>query len=221
MSAVGGRVNQAWGLEVVGFFKDEEDIANSPRQNFDVCKPGDFKYKDQNGDKVINEDDVVKMGYDTSIPELNYALNLGFRYKNVGFNAMFQGAGMYTAYLGTTGVWTPLVDGANLSKEYYENSWDMSNNPIYPRLTSRTNNNNYRANNVWYKNVNFLKLRNCEVYYYLPEKWTSKVRMSQCKVFVKGENLMTLTNLKVMDPENIGTNYPTLMGVNLGVSLKF
>lgn len=221
LSAVDGRVNQAWGLEVVGFFKDEEDIANSPRQNFDVCKPGDFKYKDQNGDKVINEDDVVKMGYDTSIPELNYALNLGFRYKNVGFNAMFQGAGMYTAYLGTTGVWTPLVDGANLSKEYYENSWDMSSNPIYPRLTSRTNNNNYRANNVWYKNVNFLKLRNCEVYYYLPEKWTSKVRMSQCKVFVKGENLMTLTNLKVMDPENIGTNYPTLMGVNLGVSLKF
>ena len=221
LSAVGGRVNQAWGLEVVGFFKDEEDIASSPRQNFDVCKPGDFKYKDQNGDKVINEDDVVKMGYDASIPELNYALNLGFRYKNVGFNAMFQGAGMYTAYLGTTGVWTPLVDGANLSKEYYENSWDMSSNPIYPRLTSRTNNNNYRANNVWYKNVNFLKLRNCEVYYYLPDRWTSKVRMSQCKVFVKGENLMTLTNLKVMDPENIGTNYPTLMGVNLGVSLKF
>jgi hypothetical protein len=97
----------------------------------------------------------------------------------------------------------------------------MNSDPIYPRLTSRTNNNNYRANDVWYKNVNFLKLRNCEVYYYLPENWISKVKLSQCKVFVKGENLMTLTNLKVMDPENIGTNYPTLMGVNLGVSLKF
>lgn len=221
LSAIGGRVNQAWGLEAIGFFKDEDDIANSPRQNFDNCKSGDFKYKDQNGDEVIDENDVVKMGYDTSVPELNFSLNLGLRYKNLGFNATLQGAGMYTAYLGTTGVWTPIVGGANLSKEYYENCWDMSDNPTYPRLTSRTNNNNYRANDVWYKNVNFLKLRNCEVYYYLPERWISKAKMSQCKVFVKGENLMTLSNLKAMDPENIGTNFPTLMGVNLGISLKF
>ena len=221
LSAVGGRVNQAWGLEVIGFFKDEADIANSPAQNFDVVRPGDFKYKDQNGDNVINEDDVVKMGYDTTIPEINYSLNLGFRYKNFGFNALFQGAGHYTAYLGTTGVWVPMVDGANLSQEYLENCWDYSSNPIYPRLTSETNNNNYRANSTWYKNVNFLKLRNCEIYYYLPEKWMSKIKASQCRVFVKGENLMTLSNLKVMDPENIGTNYPTLMGVNIGFSLKF
>ena len=69
--------------------------------------------------------------------------------------------------------------------------------------------------------MNFLKLRNCEIYYYLPENWISMAKLSQCKVFVKGENLMTLSNLKVMDPENVGTNYPTLMGVNVGVSLKF
>ena len=221
LSAVGGRVNQAWGLEVVGFFKDEADIANSPAQNFDVVRPGDFKYKDQNNDGVINEDDVVKMGYDTTIPEINYSLNLGFRYKNFGFNALFQGAAHYTAYLGTTGVWVPMVDGANLSQEYIENCWDYSANPIYPRLTSETNNNNYRANSTWYKDVNFLKLRNCEVYYYLPEAWMEKIKATQCRVFIKGENLMTLTNLPVMDPENIGTNYPTLMGVNIGFSLKF
>lgn len=221
LSAIGGRVSQAWGLEVVGFFKDEADITASPQQNFDNCRPGDFKYKDQNGDNVIDENDVVKMGYDTSVPELNFSLNLGFRYKNFGMNAMFQGAGMYTAYLGTVGVWTPIIDGANLSKEYYNNCWDRSETPVYPRLTSRTNLNNYRGNDVWYKNVNFFKLRNCEVYYMLPENWISKVKMSQCKVFVKGENLMTLSNLKAMDPENIGTNFPTLMGVNLGVSVKF
>ena len=221
LSAVGGRVNQAWGLEVIGFFKDEEDIANSPAQNFDVVRPGDFKYKDQNGDNVINEDDVVKMGYDTTIPEINYSLNLGFRYKNFGFNALFQGAAHYTAYMGTTGVWVPMVDGANLSQEYLENCWNYSEHPIYPRLTSETNNNNYRANSTWYKDVNFLKLRNCEIYYYLPETWMTKIKASQCRVFIKGENLMTLTNLPVMDPENIGTNYPTLMGVNIGFSLKF
>ena len=221
LSATGGRVNQAWGLKTAGFFADEADIATSPSQEFDICKPGDLKYHDQNNDNVINENDVVKMGYDTSFPELNYSLNLGFRYKNIGFNALLQGAAMYTQYCGTTGVYTPMIDGTNLSKEYYENCWGISENPVYPRLTSQANNNNYRANDLWYKNVNFLKLRNCELYYFLPEQAISKIRLSQCKIFVKGENLMTLSNLDTMDPENIGTNYPTLMGVNVGVSFKF
>ena len=221
LSAVGGRVNQAWGLEVTGFFKDEADIANSPAQEFDTNRPGDFKYKDQNGDGVINENDVVKLGYDTSVPELNYAVNLGFRFKNFGFNALLQGAAMYTQYCGTTGVWTPMIGGANLSKEYYDNCWDVSESPKYPRLASQTNNNNYRANNVWWNNVSFLKFRNCEVYYMLPQSLISKLKLTQCKLFVKGENLFTITNLKELDPENIGTGYPTLKGIQVGVSLTF
>ncbi|MBP3218857.1 MAG: SusC/RagA family TonB-linked outer membrane protein [Prevotella sp.] len=221
LSAVGGHVNQAWGLQAIGFFKDEEDIANSPAQEFDTCKPGDFKYKDQNDDQVINENDVVKMGHDTSTPELNYAFNLGFKYKNFGFNALLQGAGMYTQYCGTTGVWTPLIEGANLSKEYYNNCWDVSDSPKYPRLSSQTNNNNYRPNNVWWQDVNFLKLRNIEVYYLLPKTLISRIYLSECKVFVKGDNLFTITNVKELDPENIGTSYPTLKGINVGVSLTF
>lgn len=221
LSAVNGRVNQAWGLEVIGFFNDETDIAASPSQEFDTCKPGDFKYKDQNGDGVINENDVVKLGYDTSTPELNYAINIGLKIKNFGFNALLQGAAMYTQYCGTTGVWTPMIGGANLSREYYENCWDISNNPAYPRLSSQTNHNNYRANNVWYKDVNFLKLRNCEFYYLLPQTLISKIKLTQCKLFIKGENLFTITNIKELDPENIGTSYPTLKGINVGLSLTF
>lgn len=221
LSAVNGRVNQAWGLEVIGFFKDEADIANSPTQEFDACRPGDFKYRDQNGDNVINENDVVKLGYDTTSPELNYALNLGLRVKGFGFNALLQGAAMYTQYCGTTGMWTPIIDGANLSREYYENCWDVSSNPVYPRLAAQTNNNNYRANSTWWKDVNFLKLRNIEFYYLLPQSLISKISLTQCKLFVKGENLLTLTNVKELDPENIGSSYPTLKGVNLGLSLTF
>ena len=161
------------------------------------------------------------MGHDTSTPELNYAINLGFKYKRLGFNALLQGAGMYTQYCGTTGVWTPLIDGANLSREYYNNCWDVSDNPKYPRLTSQANNNNFRANDIWWKNVNFLKLRNIEVYYLLPETLISRIRLSECKVFVKGDNLFTITNVKELDPENIGTGYPTLKGISLGVSLTF
>jgi hypothetical protein len=161
------------------------------------------------------------MGYDTTSPELNYALNIGFKYKHFGFNALLQGAAMFTQYLGTTGVWTPMIGGANLSQEYYDNCWDVSSTPIYPRLTSQTNHNNYRASSVWWKNVNFLKLRNIELYYQLPERLISHINMRECKVFVKGDNLLTFTNVKGLDPENIGTGYPTLKGINVGVSLTF
>lgn len=221
LSSVGGRVNQAWGLQVIGFFKDQDDIDNSPEQNFDNTKPGDFKYKDQNNDNVINEDDVVKLGYDTSVPEINFAINLGLKYKNVGFDALFQGATNYTQYLGTAGVWVPLVDGANLTQDYYDKCWDNSNHPKYPRLTSRTNNNNYRANSTWYKDITFLKLRSARLYYDLPKTFIQKLSLVQAQLYVKGENLLTISNCDVMDPENIGTNYPALRGIDVGISVKF
>ena len=221
LSAVDGRVNQAWGLEVVGFFSDEADIANSPEQEFENCKPGDFKYKDQNGDGVINENDVVKMGYSTSVPELNYAINLGVKAGNFGFNALLQGAGMYTRYMGAAGVWIPMIDGANLTQDYYDNCWDNNNSPQYPRLTSQANNNNYRANSVWWKDVNFLKLRNCEVYYMLPQSLISKLNLSQLKIYVKGENLLDFSNVKQLDAETMSTGYPIMKTICVGASLTF
>ena len=221
LSSIDGRVNQAWGLEVLGFFADDADIANSPEQEFDNCKPGDFKYKDQNGDGAINENDVVKMGYSTSVPELNYAINMGLKAGNFGFSALLQGAGMFTRYMGATGVWTPMIGGANLTQDYYDNCWDNSNAPQYPRLTSQANNNNYRANNVWWKNVNFLKLRNCEVYYLLPKSLISHIRLSQCKIFVKGENLLDFSNMKQLDAETMSTGYPIMKTVSVGASLLF
>ena len=221
LSAVGGRVNQAWGLQTNGFFGSIADVNSSLPQEFDICKPGDIKYVDYNKDGSINENDRIKMGYDTAFPELNFSLNLGFRIKGFGINAQLQGAAHYTQYCGVTGVYTPLIDGANLSKHYYENSWGVSENPTYPRLTTKANNNNYRENDLWYKDINFLKLRSCEAYYFFPESVISKIKLSQLKLFVKGENLFTLSNMKEMDPENIGTVYPTLKGVALGLSFMF
>ena len=74
---------------------------------------------------------------------------------------------------------------------------------------------------MWWKDISFLKLRNIELYYMLPETLISRVYLSQCKIFVKGDNLFTISNMKELDPENIGTGYPTLKGINVGVSLTF
>jgi TonB-linked SusC/RagA family outer membrane protein len=164
LSRVGLPVDQSFGLEAIGFFSDEADIASSPVQEFDNVKPGDVKYKDVNKDGVINENDEVAMGY-AGAPEINYAFNLGLEFKGIGVNFLFQGASNYTQYLGTQGVFTPLVNNSNLTTHYLENAWhpdENNSNAIYPRLTSLESRNNYRASSIWYRDASFLKLRHCE-----------------------------------------------------------
>ena len=224
LSKIGKLVDQPWGLEAIGFFKDQADIDASNRQEFAIVKPGDIKYKDQNGDGIINENDEIAMGYSTNAPQINYSFNVGLEYKGIGFNVLFQGAGNYTQYLRTTGVYTPLVNNTNLALHYLENCWRAgqdNSNALYPRLTSENSPNNYRANSIWLSNVSFLKLRNCELYYKLPARWLAKTFISDTRIYVKGENLLSIDNLDVMDPENIEASYPTLKAVNVGISLKF
>ncbi len=96
LKSTGRRLGQFYGLEAIGFFKDQADINNSPIQTFSTVYPGDLKYKDQNGDNRIDELDVVPMGYNTICPELFYSMGFDFEYKGLGINAQFQGAGHYT-----------------------------------------------------------------------------------------------------------------------------
>jgi TonB-linked SusC/RagA family outer membrane protein len=224
LSRIGQRVNQPYGLQAIGFFEDEADIANSPTQEFDRVKPGDVKYKDQNGDKVINENDEVPMGY-AGTPEINYAFNFGLEYKGLGFDILFQGVDHYTVYLNNQGVFNPLVNNSNLSTYYNENCWHPgadNSNAIYPRLTSLASPNNYRSSSLWYKDASFMKLRHCEVYYKLPHSLLNKVKIEDFKIYVKGENLLSIDDLPAnIDPENAWGGYPSLPAVAIGASIVF
>lgn len=218
---VGHRVNEAWGLVSNGFFRDEADINSSSRQEFSTVSVGDIKYLDLNGDDVINEFDVTSLKGATDIPELNYQFNIGLEYKGFGLNAWFQGTGNYMKYL-PAAIWGGMAGGANLSVDYYENCYDMlGQSALFPRLTTLESKNNSRASDIWYKNVHFLKMRNCELYYKLPAKLLSKVWLSEAKVFVQGENLLSFDNVKNMDAEVMSTVYPMFKGVNVGVTLTF
>ena len=218
---VGHRVNEAWGLMSAGFFKDQADVNSSYRQEFSTVSVGDVKYRDLNGDKVINEFDVTSLNGSTEIPELNYAFNIGVEYKGFGLNAWFQGTGNYMKYLPTM-IWGGMANGNNLSVDYYNNCFDVAgDNALYPRLTTLENNNNSKASDIWYKNVHFLKMRNCELYYKLPSKLLSKLWLSAAKVFVQGENLLSFDNVDAMDAEVLSTAYPMFKGVNVGVTLTF
>jgi hypothetical protein len=217
-------VDQPFGLEAIGFFADEQDIANSPSQQFGQVKPGDIKYKDQNGDNAINDNDQVYFGFGQNVPETNYSFSLGAEYKGFGFNILFQGMAGMTKYLGTVGVWDCVKNNNNLSVHYWENRWQPgsdNSNAAYPRLTTLDNPNNFRSNSVWYTNLSWLKLRNVEVYYRFPQKWMNKIKVSDAKIFIKGENLLTISEMKVMDPECLGTAYPIMKGASIGLNINF
>lgn len=218
----GQSVGRVFALQAIGYFVDEADIANSPRQQFSDVKPGDIKFKDRNNDGIINEYDYTPMGYNTSVPEMYFSFDLGLEWKGAGISASFQGVGNYTAALDVTGVFIPLIDNANISGHYYKNRW-APDNPMakYPRLTTESNANNLTLNSVWLGDASFLKLRNCEIYYKLPASVLNKIKMKSAKVYVRGVDLLCFDKLDAVDPENIGVYYPLTKSVHAGFAIGF
>jgi hypothetical protein len=186
-------------------------------------KVGDIKYKDINGDNVINENDYTALDYGTAFPSLNYSFSLGLEYKGVGINASFQGAGNQIKNLRyVDGVWGALSDNRNMSKEYYANCYDIAGaNALYPRLSTENVANNAQESTIWYRNVSWFKMRDCELYYRLPASVLNRAKISDGKVFVKGQNLLTLDNIAAMDAENLNTGYPVMKAVTFGFSVVF
>ena len=223
LSIIGTQADAARGLQAIGFFQDQADIDNSPLQQFGQVKVGDIKYKDVNGDNVINENDVVSFDYGTTFPAVNYSFSLGMEFKGFGINAVFQGAGNQIKNLRyVDGVWGALSDNRNLSQEYYDNCFDTAGaNALYPRLSTENVANNAQESTIWFRNVAWFKMRDCEIYYRFPASLLKNIRISDAKVFVQGQNLLSFDNIAAMDAENLNTGYPVMKAVNFGLSVVF
>ena len=223
LSVIGTPADAARGLVALGFFESQEEIDNSPLQQFGQVKVGDIKYKDVNEDGVINQNDQVALDYGSAFPTMNYSFSLGFEYKGFGVNASFQGAGNQIKNLRyVDGVWGALSDNRNLSQEYYDNCFDVAGaDALYPRLSTENVANNAQESTIWYRNVSWFKMRDCEVYYKLPASLLRNIKVSDAKVFVQGQNLLSFDNIPAMDAENLGTGYPVMKSVSLGLSVVF
>lgn len=217
----GSSIGQAFGLQAIGFFKDQADIAASPTQSFGTVKPGDIKYKDVNGDGKINENDKSLIGYSTLAPEIYYSLHLGAEWKGLGFDAMFQGTGNYSAILNTKSVYWPLVNNTTISQNYYDNRWTPDNlNAKYPRLSAQSNTNNYQTNTVWVSDRSFLKLRSVELYYKLPKALLKGTKIiNNAKFYLRGIDLLCFDHIKNADPESFGATYPLTRSAVAGLSV--
>lgn len=222
LKRTGQSINQGFGLESIGFFKDAADIAGSPKQTFSVVRPGDIKYKDQNGDNIINSFDEVPIGYSTQLPQLYFAGSLGVEFKGVGIDVDVQGIANQTVYLNTPSIFLPLRSNTTIST-YSDGAWTPSTaaTATLPRLSMSENANNYRPNTTWYANGSFLKLRSVQLYYNLPKQLLTRLKLKETKLYVRGMNLFSMDNIKYVDPEAVGTVYPTVSSYNLGIQIGF
>jgi len=221
----GNPLNSTYGLIALGLFRDQADIDASPTQTFSTVRPGDIKYKDVNGDGVIDANDKTKIGYSAYAPEIYYNFHAGAEYKGIGLDLMFQGVGRYTANLSAKGMYWPLLNSTSLSQQYYDGRWTSSNpdpNAKFPRLSSTSNANNYQTSTFWQRDRSFLKLRNVEVYYNFPKTLMEKTGfINTAKLYVRGVDLLCFDHIDEADPESYGVTAPLNKSVVLGVQLSF
>ena len=225
LKRTGHSVGQYFGYEVEGIYKSQKEIdEREVKQVLDEVQPGDLKFKDQNGDKIIDAYDQVALGYSNICPEIYYGFNLGAEYKGFGFTALFQGVANYSQLLDTRSIYRPLVNNNTISQHYYDNRWTASNpDGKYPRLTYNGSKNNYNTNSMWVADASFLKLRTLEVYYQLPERWIKSLPgVSQARVFARGHDLFSIDKMDgVIDPELTGASHPLMSQYTFGVNLRF
>lgn len=222
LSRTGQMVGQHFGFETAGFFEDETDISNSPQQVFSQVRPGDIKYVDQNDDQVINEYDMIPLGYSAELPEMYFSASLGFEFKGIGTEILLQGTAHHTDYLNTPSLFWPLRDQNTIST-VHASRWTPGNSEsaILPRLSLLDNANNYRKNDIWLTDASYLKIRYVEVYYSFSEEVLNRIKSQSLKLYLRGTNLYSFDRINVVDPEATGVVYPTLSSVHAGIRVGF
>lgn len=232
-SEVGYQVSQMKGLIAEGLFKDYEDIRNSPRQTFGSYMPGDIKYKDVNGDGVINDGDKVAIG-GSKRPSVVYGMGLSMKWKGLDFNVHFQGAGKSSFCLSGSSVFAfssyqwgnvykGLTDDRWISQEISGDPATENPNASYPRLSYAGNNNNQQISTFWLRDGSYLRLKTLEIGYSLPKTLVRKIKFNNIRIFFIGTNVLTFSKFKMWDPElssSTGAQYPITKAFTLGLNVN-
>ena len=230
MRKTGRPINGYYGYKTDGIFKSQEEIDNYAKQEVAgvgyETKPGDIKYVDVNGDGVVNSNDMTYLGYG-NIPEIIYGINGALNWKNLDFSFLFQGAARAQVYL-KGGVIQPYFNQGNLPQFWVDEAWTEDNvNARYPRLVNSTHNfpgTDISGVQTYLYDASYLRLKNIEIGYTLPDKWLRPAGISSMRVYVNAQNLFTITDVPQIDPENTqqeGWTYPQMKSFNVGLTLQF
>lgn len=183
---------------------------------------GDFLYKDVNRDGLVNDDDRVTLG-SGSAPTLMYGFSLGGAWKSVDFSVLLQGVAHYKDVYQSILFNSSVRTGRQLNKEVVEGSWyeGRTTPATYPRLLESSDKRNQLASDFWVADKNYLKIRNIQLGYTLPQAWTRAAFIDRIRIYGSLENFFTFTQWKGYDPEVSGVTYPTLKEVVFGINVSF
>ncbi|MGE5395033.1 MAG: TonB-dependent receptor [Candidatus Saccharibacteria bacterium] len=229
-----------FGYKTAGLFQNYEEIANSALPVGVTVQPGDVKYVDTNKDGIIDDKDRQILG--NAFPRYTFGLNYNLEWKGFDLGLIIQGVGKRDMFLRGE-----LVEPfhSNYSYVMYTHQldfWTPTNTDArWPRLSapgSASNTNNYqKSSDLYIFNASYLRLKNIQLGYTLPQQLTSKIGVQKCRLSVNAQNLFTLANVSFIDPEssefgnnmggvggvgaNSGRNYPTLKYYGFGLDLEF
>jgi len=233
-SSVGYQYHVNRGLVALGLFKDEADVKNSPRQTFtSVVLPGDIKYKDVNGDGIINNYDVVPLGY-SDTPQIQYGFATEFNWKNWNLSVLFEGVsrikyfssgnGFYPFKNRETGNVLDIVSDRWTSREISGTAATENPNARFPRLTYGDNANNNQNSTFWLNDGSYLRLKNVQISYQMKGKLMEKVGIKNTTFSIIGENLHVWDKVKIFDPGQANKNgavYPMQRVFTLQMNMQF
>lgn len=240
----GHPVASFYGWRVEGIFQNQGEIdaldaklkadENGGHYQSASTRPGDYKYKDLDGNGYIDDNDREVLGH--GYPKLNYGLNLSGNYKNWDFNVYLYGVMgqdiLSYAYKNLTNMY--IADGGyrNVLADCISNAWtDENHSNKYPRLTKTDANHNGQVSDAYLKKGDFLKIQNIQIGYMFPGNWLKPLRIESARAFVGVENLFTISGYEAGDPEignsNVlqtgfdGGRYPFPRTFSFGLNVQF
>jgi TonB-linked SusC/RagA family outer membrane protein len=226
ITQVGLPLGTMWGYEAMGLFRDQAEVDAAPRQPSPLTGPGDIRFRDVNGDGVINAEDRVAIGND--LPRYTIGSNLGASYRGFDVSAFFQGVLKVDAYI--EGAMTEGPVWENFTTEAWLDRWTPQNpnpNARMPRPALNQHHNHGPVSSFWVQDASYLKLKTAQLGYTVPQSVAQRtgLGLSGMRIYVAGQNLLTFTGADlVLDPEfpsGRGTVYPQTRTISVGTSLQF
>lgn len=231
LMATGFSVNQIKAYRSDGLYNYIDEVYNRPYYSTYANKvqQGDIKYIDINGDGLINYMDMVPTGYN-DVPQLTYGFGASLEWRWLDISILFQGAAQTTIVQRSMTAWAFNL-GANMTLKEHMNRWtqerfDKGELITMPRLSADGKDSpNSLSSDFWIEDASYLRLKNMEIGFSLPASLLEKAKISACRLYVNGNNLLTFTRLKNADPENpttnAGTVYPQMRVFNIGFNIQF
>lgn len=237
MNQTGYSIGQYKGYITDGFYNTQKELNNRPyNTNGNNARLGDIRYRDINGDGIINNQDMVPIGY-SNLPRIAYNISVGFSFKGFDFSALFIGTAQGSFPQSSYVLSTPFAKNVGaVFQPYYDGHWtaekyEKGEKITYPQFSFAGSGPNNLFSNFWLKPNDFKRLKNLEIGYSVQNRrLLSRAHINSIRIYANGNNLLTWDTqvMKGIDPEmsdeakaSMGYIYPLTKTFNMGLNVQF